>query len=550
MVMNPDDLRRIREIAFAYSDGPLSADEVRELDELLSQGAESVAEYVACMKLHARLGRVLSGLGRSTTLPEFVAMPPEADLSIDLKQETDAVNYPRRRRLLYAALALAASLLAAGFLGLSSSGSEEISFIARVIDKIDCDWETERWGANSAAEIAQGSVLKLNRGLMMIEFGDGAKVTLEGPAQFEVVSPSRGFLHAGKLTAQVPERAQGFTVGTPSCESVDLGTEFGLKVFEDGTAETHVFEGEVVLKQATAKDAPASADVHLRTSMAARVDGKSFSLSEYAAKPKAFTQLRYEDSIGPMTPDTSSLPDNKDLVLWLDAGRQVQTDELGRVSSWGDLLYADNASREDAWQVRPSKRPLLAQQAFGNRAGIRFGGEAHLVTAPLATGNDVTVFVVFRGHEQKIRNKKAAMLINFNGPPNIVVSRSRKNELMGRMYSGYHNGVAEHGSWLRKPVIKEQATVVAAYVYSMTANRSALYANGELCETGLATKPAAVKSPKYIGRNHFPKGHFVGDIGELLIFNSAFEDRDCIQVSKLLLDKYEVANDIDTISDE
>jgi hypothetical protein len=50
-------------------------------------------------------------------------------------------------------------------------------------------------------------------------------------------------LQAGKLVASVPTKAIGFTVETPEAEFVDLGTEFGVKVDEHGTAEATVFRG-------------------------------------------------------------------------------------------------------------------------------------------------------------------------------------------------------------------------------------------------------------------------------------------------------------------
>jgi hypothetical protein len=44
----------------------------------------------------------------------------------------------------------------------------------------------------------------------------------------------------------VPPAAKGFTVVTPNGRAVDLGTRFGVDVPETGTAELHVFQGEVI----------------------------------------------------------------------------------------------------------------------------------------------------------------------------------------------------------------------------------------------------------------------------------------------------------------
>src|SRR5690606_19090519 len=50
----------------------------------------------------------------------------------------------------------------------------------------------------------------------------------------------------GRLAAEVPPSAKGFTVVTPTGNAIDLGTRFGVDVPAQGHAEIHVFEGEVI----------------------------------------------------------------------------------------------------------------------------------------------------------------------------------------------------------------------------------------------------------------------------------------------------------------
>ena len=52
----------------------------------------------------------------------------------------------------------------------------------------------------------------------------------------------------GRLAADVPPSAKGFTVITPTGDAVDLGTRFGVDVPSSGSAEVHVFQGEVITK--------------------------------------------------------------------------------------------------------------------------------------------------------------------------------------------------------------------------------------------------------------------------------------------------------------
>lgn len=542
--MSNKKLKRLQELAFRHADESMTPQYLAELEALLRDDDDAQRTYLACMSLHSRLALVMGGLGPAAT--PFDNLVSSANSGLEPSQHATLQSSPKLSLLnmALAACALAASLLAIfAFLPKFNGGDPE--FVARVIEKIDCDWESERWVTKTALNIEAGEVVNLNRGLMVIEFGEGAKVTLEGPSQFEITSASRGFLHAGKLTSLVPKQARGFTVGTPSCESVDLGTEFGLRVFGDGTAETHVFDGEVVLKSVQQAGKEPAEPLHLTTDMAARVDGNSHAVSAVAAAPKAFLQVGFEDQHDTPAEPASAISKASQLVLWLDAARHVQTDQQGRVSSWGDMLYGDNVKREDAWQVLPDKRPLLVVDALGGQPAVRFDGSTHLVTTPIATANDVTLFCVFSCRRHDILRNRSAMLINFNGPPNLVVERTWQDDLAGRMYGGWKNGKAVHGSKLRVPDLVEEQPMVIAFRYDYSSNESVFLVDGQWAASGPAAVPAAVKSPKFIGKNRDPQrsGHFVGDIGEILVFNSALSDRDCQRISKHLIKKYALQGD-------
>jgi hypothetical protein len=97
--------------------------------------------------------------------------------------------------------------------------------------------------------------IAFDRGLIQLEFINGAVVVAEGPAEIELLSPERAVCRYGKVRASVPPQAHGFTVTAPDMDVVDLGTEFGLAVGKDGKSQVHVLEGEVRMhpKNASAK---------------------------------------------------------------------------------------------------------------------------------------------------------------------------------------------------------------------------------------------------------------------------------------------------------
>ncbi len=96
--------------------------------------------------------------------------------------------------------------------------------------------------------------LQVVEGSVCIEFYSGAQVVLSGPADFELISTNKSRCRYGDIRAVVPPQARGFTVVSPQMEIIDLGTEFGLSVSEDGGAEVHVFEGKVEFQELASGD--------------------------------------------------------------------------------------------------------------------------------------------------------------------------------------------------------------------------------------------------------------------------------------------------------
>ena len=99
------------------------------------------------------------------------------------------------------------------------------------------------------------------------------------------------FVDRGRLRAHVPEQARGFAVLAPTFELVDLGTEFGLNVAEDGVDEIHVFDGKVELYDARIE--PRSGNTS-RAECGRRTDGRSRWDFEADCRPGG--RLRHSDA--------------------------------------------------------------------------------------------------------------------------------------------------------------------------------------------------------------------------------------------------------------
>ena len=93
-------------------------------------------------------------------------------------------------------------------------------------------------------QLRRGDRLRIDMGLVELDLASRAAMIVEGPADLELAGPMRAILHRGRIVMRVTEAGHGYRVETPRGAVVDLGTEFGISVGENGV-ETHVLEGEV-----------------------------------------------------------------------------------------------------------------------------------------------------------------------------------------------------------------------------------------------------------------------------------------------------------------
>ncbi|HWL07847.1 MAG TPA: LamG-like jellyroll fold domain-containing protein [Planctomicrobium sp.] len=91
----------------------------------------------------------------------------------------------------------------------------------------------------------QPGVLTLPKGELQLDFLNGARVLVQGPATLKIHSINAATLLSGRAAAYVPTSARGFVLNTPDTAVVDLGTEFMVAVDEQGESSIYVTDGEV-----------------------------------------------------------------------------------------------------------------------------------------------------------------------------------------------------------------------------------------------------------------------------------------------------------------
>jgi len=246
------------EIVLRYLDGELDRDAMARLNGTLRDSPEHRELFVEfCTRAQ---------LIREVADPERISeMCPGQDTDgviahLKLSKATVARSTAGRRfsvRLVAAtSLLVAAALILACVLWVSREFDEPAprpaNSMACLVQAIEAEWHVGSRTPEKGDDVS-GCVLHLDSGLAKLRFRKGAMVTLEGPAEFEVVSDELGRLRSGSLTATVPPEAIGFRVDTPAMRVVDLGTAFGIAVDETGTTDVCVFDGEVEVEPALAR---------------------------------------------------------------------------------------------------------------------------------------------------------------------------------------------------------------------------------------------------------------------------------------------------------
>jgi len=246
--------REFDEAVAAVCHGSASDEQMRELNHLLLNDFTARDEYILRLELHSRLASE-PDLFISTEQEASEASSPGRGITLPhTLPSLESFRSGRKRKLRWAvALAACFAVLATGWFALrlahpserKGATSKAVAMLSRVVD---VQWNQRGEAPRLGAPLEPGW-LRLKSGLAQIVFYSGARVVIEGPAEFQLVSPSEASCRGGKLTAEVPPQARGFRVHTPQMNITDLGTAFGLDVKERHT-ELHVFKGSVEFQSA------------------------------------------------------------------------------------------------------------------------------------------------------------------------------------------------------------------------------------------------------------------------------------------------------------
>ena len=292
------------------------------------------------------------------------------------------------------AIALVLVMLGGIYVLIDTLGSRRTYQIGPIPVAVLTDAQNAYWASNATPKV--GDTLKTGRmilrsGLVELTFNTRAKVAIEGPADFELIGGNGMRLNAGKLATDVPRRAAGFVVETPTAKIVDLGTRFGA-IVADQSSEVDVFQGKVRLNPVSAPDTPAGG-YQLTPGMAMVVDDHSAvaakALSETAfPQPNIQTLTRPQNCGFDVTARAALGQIPLDFGFWSGPAYQITgpTDEVHPAEGPGMLQFLnvpnDPTANSEVWQLvdmRPYKRYFASGNAEVDYSVMfnRVAGGAH-----------------------------------------------------------------------------------------------------------------------------------------------------------------------------
>lgn len=242
------DAARLERLLDRYLDEALEPEEKTELEQMLRAEPAARQTFWQHARFHALL-RESGAEGRGREMAEMAALaatPRGGRWAL-----TGAGEVLRRNAGWIVAALIALIAVAGGVVSWQQASvprDQMTSGVAVLTQAVDLEWVAGSETFTSGAALSPGW-LRLKSGLAQIEFSDGARVLVEGPAELQIVSRSEANVRSGRLSAQVPTAAKGFKVTSPRMTFVDLGAAFGFETRET-TSELHVFEGSVRIADA------------------------------------------------------------------------------------------------------------------------------------------------------------------------------------------------------------------------------------------------------------------------------------------------------------
>lgn len=363
----------------------------------------------------------------------------------------------------------------------------------------------------------------LAAGVLELATQRGGRIVIEAPASFRFESAQRLRLFQGRVSADIPPAARGFTVVTPSGEAIDLGTRFAVDVAPTGKAEVHVFSGEVIARG----DATPARSLR---------DGDAYSLATNSVRELRSAAFISGDEVGELA---AAVADGRERVS-SNAAARLQADPA--LVAWLDFEGRDAAAAAGQYRFVQGRWPGSRAADFtevGDHIPIDVGaGEAY----PQLTLAAWVRLDRLGAPYQSLYHTDGWEADN-PGQVHWMLTHSGVMRLALRGIQLAPDAIEQQGHPdSRSPVLGEEGRWIhLAAVYDSLAKTARFYVNGEFdSETHLAVAPPARLGAARIGNWNMNDRRLSGRIDEFCIFGRALDDNE-IRAIHASGNPYEVA---------
>lgn len=441
---------QLRELILAQLDGTISPEQYGTLQRLLNEDPDARRYYTEYVMLCAAIRRHINpsaamnqkkqnlDLGSDPLWQDLAneeksaqavkTQLPASDVSSIPIQTTSgkkAILRIRRRSLVTFILSTAALVfvvLLARYLP-APANIEVATLSASIKSQWDISSDVKEKGDRLVTGYAP---LTLQEGIIQLQFDNTAKVIIEGPAQFALLTEDQVKLNYGRLYAVVPHKAIGFTVNTPNSRIIDMGTEFGVQAESSSATELHVIKGRINLLAGTTNKTA----MEVRQGYAKKVSGDDSLVNDIPVKETLF--VRSINSGNNMIWRGQKQIDLADVI---GGGNGFGT---GRTDAWLDLADGKNGTKlilnPDRQQFSKEELSKIERRLTDNR----YHAVSHLpyidgVFSP--DGQTGAVYVSSEGHAWKDCPDTSGVYFEdiFNGS-NVNTSYNHRLILNNQLY--------------------------------------------------------------------------------------------------------------------
>lgn len=315
--MKTEQQRQFYSLLSALREDVITDEQFSELDHILSADRQAAREYIRFIKLWTDLqffqlasqeaavqplsslemqdsdvltdSRIWQVLAESEKTAPTVQVDPQQGQAVELIRKVvhEKGRYKIKKSSLISIITSIAAILMIILFGRFAPPKSGVS-VATLADSINAKWGDSGVPMKEGTRLVTGATHSLlGGGLVKLIFDNNAMVTIEGPAEFEIISEDRVKLQYGRLYSIVPQEALGFSVATPNAMVIDLGTQFGVQVDFQGNTELHVTQGKTTVVAGKNKN---KASLEVNEGSARKITGVSSSLSEIPCNDAFFVR--------------------------------------------------------------------------------------------------------------------------------------------------------------------------------------------------------------------------------------------------------------------